>query len=41
MTQITEASRLALLGCEEGFDPVEDRLRANIRGTIDTKGPFN
>ena len=35
MTQITEASRLALLACEEGFDPIEDRLRANIRGTIE------
>jgi hypothetical protein len=41
MTQITEASRLALLACEEGFDPIEDCLRANIRGTIDTNGPFN
>jgi transposase-like protein len=36
MTQITEASRLALLACEEGFDPIEDRLRLNIRGTIET-----
>jgi transposase-like protein len=35
MTQITETSRLALLACEEGFDPIEDRLRANIRGTIE------
>ena len=35
MTQITEASRLALLACEEGFDLIEDRLRANIRGTIE------
>ena len=35
MTQITDTSRLALLACEEGFDPIEDRLRANIRGTIE------
>lgn len=35
MTQITETSALALLACEEGFDPIEDRLRANIRGTIE------
>ena len=35
MTQITDTSKLALLACEEGFDPIEDRLRANIRGTIE------
>ena len=35
MTQITDTSTLALLACEEGFDPIEDRLRANIRGTIE------
>ena len=33
MTQITDTSALALH--EEGFDPIEDRLRANIRGTIE------
>jgi transposase-like protein len=35
MTQITDTSTLALLACEEGLDPIEDRLRANIRGTIE------
>ena len=30
MTQITDTSTLALLACEDGFDPIEDRLRANI-----------
>lgn len=35
MTQITDTRTLALLACEEGFDPIEDRLRANIRGTIE------
>ena len=35
MTQITDTSTLALLACEEGFDPIEDRIRANIRGTIE------
>jgi putative transposase len=35
MTQITDTSKLALLSCEEGFDPIEDRLRTNIRGTIE------
>lgn len=35
MTRITDTNTLALLACEEGFDPIEDRLRANIRGTIE------
>lgn len=35
MTQITDTGTLALLACEEGFDPIEDRLRTNIRGTIE------
>ena len=35
MTQITDTSTTALLACEEGFDPIEDRLRTNIRGTIE------
>ena len=35
MKKITETSALSLLACEEGFDPIEDRLRANIRGTIE------
>jgi transposase-like protein len=35
MTQITDTSALSLLACDDGFDPIEDRLRANIRGTIE------
>jgi hypothetical protein len=35
MNRITDASSLSLLACDEGFDPIEDRLRANIRGTIE------
>jgi transposase-like protein len=35
MAQITDTGTTALLACEEGFDPIEDRLRANIRGTIE------
>ncbi len=31
MNQITDTSPLSLLAFEKGFDPVEDRLRANIR----------
>jgi len=39
MTQITDTRTLALLACEEGFDPIKDRLLANIRSTI--KAVFN
>lgn len=35
MNQITDASAFSLLACDEGFDPIEDWLRANIRGTIE------
>ncbi len=35
MTKTTDTSPISLLACEEGFDPIEDRLRANIRGTIE------
>lgn len=35
MTKITDTSAVSLLACDEGFDPIEDRLRANIRGTIE------
>ena len=35
MTKTTETSAISLLACEAGFDPIEDRLRANIRGTIE------
>ena len=35
MTQTTDTNAFSLLACDEGFDPIEDRLRANIRGTIE------
>jgi len=35
MTKTTHTSAPALLACEDGFDPIEDRLRANIRVTIE------
>ena len=35
MTKTTDTSALSLLACEDGFDPIEDRLRANIRGTLE------
>ncbi|MBW6494559.1 MAG: IS256 family transposase [Burkholderiaceae bacterium] len=35
MNQITDTSAFSLLACDEGFDPIEDRLRANIRSTIE------
>jgi hypothetical protein len=35
MNKSTDTSALSLLACEDGFDPIEDRLRANIRGTIE------
>lgn len=35
MTKTTYTSPISLLACEDGFDPIEDRLRANIRGTIE------
>ena len=35
MSQIADTSTLALLACKEGFDPIEDRLRAHIGGTIE------
>lgn len=35
MTKTTDTSPISLLACEEGFDPIEDRLRANIRTTIE------
>lgn len=36
MTEITEDGALALLANEEGYDPIEDRLRAMVRQTIET-----
>lgn len=35
MKKATDTSGIALLACEEGFDPIEDRLRQNIRSTIE------
>ena len=35
MTKNTDASTLALLANEAGYDPIEDRLRENIRVTIE------
>ena len=35
MTKITCSSSLALLANEAGYDPIEDRLRQNIRVTIE------
>ena len=35
MKKTTETRGIALLACEEGFDTIEDRLRQNIRTTIE------
>ena len=35
MNQITNTSALSLLACDDGVDPIEDRLRENIRSTIE------
>ena len=35
MTEATGVSKLGLLACEEGCDPIEDRLRASLRSTIE------
>ena len=35
MTELTEGGALALLANEEGYDPIEDRLRAMVRQTIE------
>jgi transposase-like protein len=35
MTEVTEDGALALLANEEGYDPIEDRLRAMVRQTIE------
>ena len=35
MTKTTDTSLLALLANEVGYDPIEDRLRQNIRATIE------
>ena len=36
MNQITETSTVSLLTHEAGYDPIEDRLRASVRATIET-----
>jgi transposase-like protein len=36
MTEYTENGALALLASEEGYDPIEDRLRSMVRQTIET-----
>lgn len=35
MTQFTDTAAFSLLADEAGFDPIEDRLRANVRVTIE------
>ena len=35
MNKTTETSTPALLSCESGYDLIEDRLRQNIRATIE------
>ncbi len=35
MTKTTATSAVSLISHEEGYDPIEDRLRANIRATIE------
>lgn len=35
MNQITDTAGFALLAGEAGFDPIEERLRANVRATIE------
>ena len=35
MNQITDTARFALLAGEPGFDPIEERLRVNVRATIE------
>ncbi len=35
MTRTTDTSTFSPIACDDGFDPIEDRLRANIRGTIE------
>ena len=35
MNQITDTASFALLAGETGFDPIEERLRSNVRATIE------
>ena len=36
MNRITETSAVSLLSNDAGYDPIEDRLRASVRATIET-----
>ena len=36
MTEITQNPALSLLSDAAGYDPIEDRLRASVRATIET-----
>jgi len=40
MEQITEGGALALLADQAGYDPIEDRLRAMVRQTIEARLEF-
>jgi putative transposase len=35
MNQVTDTASFALLAGEAGFDPIEERLRTNVRATIE------
>ncbi|SPJ24615.1 hypothetical protein PAA8504_02452 [Palleronia abyssalis] len=35
MNQIADSSAFPLPGSDAGFDPIEDRLRASVRATIE------
>ncbi|MCZ0963550.1 IS256 family transposase, partial [Paracoccus sp. EF6] len=35
MKQNTDSSSFSLLSDASGYDPIEDRLRANVRATIE------
>jgi hypothetical protein len=35
MNEITESARLSPLANDDGYDPIEDRLRASVRTTIE------
>ena len=38
MKQNTDSSSFSLLPDAGGYDPIEDRLRANVRATIEAMG---
>ena len=37
MNQITDTASFSLLAGEAGFDPIEERLRASVRATIEAE----